>query len=364
MLRGKLSSLMAATWLGMIAFPLSAEPLDLQGAVNRSIDDVIVPGYEALAGAATEQADAISALCDAPGAVALTAARTRFQTLVAAFSRMEPFRFGPAREDNRIERLFFWPDPRGRGLRQVQRIVDSADESATDRHALQQKSVAVQGLPALEFTLFGTGSETLADGRAPHRCRYARATANAIADVAIRLRDDWSSPDGYASRLRHPAEDNSIYRNADEAMQELLKAARQQLQATADLKLEIALGDAPQNAKPKTLPFWRSGHALRAIENNLIGVNRLIAVWQLGSILDRETALIADQLHRELGTALDAIAAAQAMDEDVLAVVESSNGHSHLVYAGIPVRSAIALLSEDIATALGLTVGFNALDGD
>ncbi len=70
---------------------------------------------------------------------------------------------GPAREDNRFERLFFWPDRRGRGLRQVQGILAEEDETATDPATLYQKSVAVQGLLALDFVLSGEGNETLVE---------------------------------------------------------------------------------------------------------------------------------------------------------------------------------------------------------
>lgn len=266
--------------------------------------------------------------------------------------------------DNRIERLFFWPDPRGRGLRQVQSIIRNKDGTAVERISLQQKSVAVQGLPALEFLLFGTGSQRLAEGTAEYRCRYARATARAIADVAAHLRDDWQAPDGYAARLRTPGMQNAVYRNAQEAMQELLQAARQQLQATAELKLEVALGDSPEGAKPKTLPFWRSGQALNAINANLRGVDRLLEAWDLHEFLDQETALTADQIRFELKTSQDAIAAAGSVDGDILEVFATPDGHTRLAYARIPIKSAVVLLSEDIAGALGLTVGFNALDGD
>ena len=121
-------------------------------AVDRAIERVIIPGYASLAAASGGLAVAMSGLCAAPSPAALAAARERFAGVVAAFSRVELFRFGPARESNRFERLFFWPDRRGRARRQVEALIARKDEAALEVAALRAKSVAVQGLLALEYT--------------------------------------------------------------------------------------------------------------------------------------------------------------------------------------------------------------------
>jgi hypothetical protein len=350
--------------VGLHPGPAPADTVPLSGAVSNAIEQVIIPDYEALVATSETAVKAMSALCEEPDSERLTRAREAFAPLVMAFSAVEPYRFGPARAKNRFERLFFWPDSRGRGLRQVQGILADKDDTAIDRESLQQKSVAVQGLPALEYLLFGTDSGAIARGDDAFRCRYAQTTAEAIWDVSRQLLNGWNAEDGIAARLRNPADDNPVYRTSEEAMQELLKAVRQQLQATAELKLEVALGDAPDRSKPKTLPFWRSGLALNAIDANLDAVARLIDAWDLPAILDEETTLIAQQLDYELKTAQDAVTRADAIDPDIQAVVKSQEGHSQLAYSRIPMKSVVTLLSEDIAHALGLTVGFNALDGD
>jgi predicted lipoprotein len=57
----------------------------------------------------------------------------------------------------------------------VQELLAKQDPTATDAATLRGKSVAMQGLQALEFVLYGTGSETLATGD-DYRCRYAAPT--------------------------------------------------------------------------------------------------------------------------------------------------------------------------------------------
>ena len=66
--------------------------------VDRTIDRVIVPGYAALAIATDGLAGSLARLCAEPGEGTLEAARTEFAGAVTAFSRVELFRLGPARE--------------------------------------------------------------------------------------------------------------------------------------------------------------------------------------------------------------------------------------------------------------------------
>jgi uncharacterized protein len=49
-------------------------------------------------------------------------------------------------EENRLERILFFPDRKGTGLKQVQATLAASDETATDVAALSGKSVAM--LPA------------------------------------------------------------------------------------------------------------------------------------------------------------------------------------------------------------------------
>src|SRR5690606_25449867 len=104
----------------------------------------------------------MEALCRDPSQDNLDAARAGFAALVGAWSQAEIIQFGPITEDNRSERILFWPDRKSIGLKQVQAAIADHDESATDPDRISGKSVAMQGLGALDFILFGTGSDDLA----------------------------------------------------------------------------------------------------------------------------------------------------------------------------------------------------------
>lgn len=342
---------------------------ELLGAVSRSIDNVIRPAFSDFAEVTTNYQGLLDNLCRSGEEEALSAARNNFTDLVLAFSRIEPFRFGPMQVDNRMERAFFWPDPRGRGLKQVQKILAVKDETATDPTTLSRKSVALQGLPALEFLLFGTNSAEELETPAGFRCRYAHAISQGLATMAALALSDWQAADGIAFSLQNPMETAPIYRNPVDSMQELVKAARSNLQGLNDLKLTAALRDNPAKAKPKRLPFWRSGLALLALNENMKSVKALISAWDLKILLDQNGAL-ADQIDFEFNQAVSAIDRVEVhlttsrSGETLVGLVKDSDHYRHLAYARLPVNSVITLLSEDLTTSLGLTIGFNALDGD
>ena len=333
-------------------------------ATRHAVRNVIEPDYRALEMAAARQVEAFEGLCKAPGMDSREAVEVAFGDLVRAFSRVELYRFGPARTENRFERLFFWPDPRGRGLRQVQQILAEKDESAVRVESLKDKSVAVQGLLSLDFILNGTGADTLETGEDGFRCRYGVAVSKAVRDVASDLSADWSRAEGFAATLTVPSPDNPIYRDGGESLQELMRAAREQILIVADHKLDRVLVDGPKSAKPKRAPFWRSRLALANIIGNIRGVRELTASWKLADIVSESGTGLPEQLDFELKTAENVLTEILESGQSLGEAATRQDLHEKLRYVTIPLKSAARLLGEDIPTSLGIIAGFNSLDGD
>src|SRR5690606_20934891 len=114
----------------------------------------------------------VGELCDEPSELRLEAVRGQFSSAVVAWSRVELYRLGPLMSGNRNDKILFWPDRKGIALKQVQAVLAGPDLDAADPVKLAGKSVAVQGLGALEFLLFGTGAEQLATAEGAFRCHY------------------------------------------------------------------------------------------------------------------------------------------------------------------------------------------------
>ncbi|MDQ0313689.1 imelysin family protein [Amorphus orientalis] len=349
---------------GTAALAQPAEPIPFRPTVSGIIGHVVVPAYDDLVRAADAEHEAVAALCEAPNEEALATARDRFADLVRAFSSVEPYRFGPAREENRFERLFFWPDRRGIGLRQVQGLLAEEDPSALEVESLQDKSVAVQGLIALDYVLSDDDAVVLAETPAGYRCRYAEAIAGAILATATDIRDGWTGEGGYGELMLSAGPDNPIYRSHGEALQEFLEAAREQLQIVSDMKIRAIVGEEPDDARPKLSPFWRSGLVLSSMDANLAAILTLQNDSGLAELLPDDAAFNAGSLAFQIGEARRVLSELAADGTPWIELAEEPEAHGQLLYATIPIDGALEILAERYPAALGLILGFNSLDGD
>ena len=133
-------------------FPASAA-VKASDIIQRAIDGFVRPAYASLHEHAETLTGSVRKLCTKPSQGELDAARAEFSATVDAWSSAEIIGFGPIKENNRLERMLFWPDRKGIGLKQVQAALSAKDPTATDPAQLAGKSVAMQGLGALEFVL-------------------------------------------------------------------------------------------------------------------------------------------------------------------------------------------------------------------
>jgi len=355
----------------LLAFALSTglasakdpEP-DYGAVVDALVRNHVLPAYRVLADRASYQAGVMAGLCANPNPETLAVAEAGFSDLVTAFSQVELYRFGPARVENRFERLFFWPDRRGRGLRQVQAMIAGTEETATDPDTLASKSVAVQGLTAFDFVLAGQGKDTLTEEPGGYRCLYGVAIAERIETVSSALLADWEGSGGYAAKMLNPGPDNDIYRSREEVLQEFLRAVGEQLQITRDFKLLRVVGETPEKAKPKRAPFWRSRNWLRSVGGNIDAIHALFAEGRFSDAVPVQQAGLVRQLLFELAQARRAILEVEHTGLSAGAVLKDPERHALLNYATIPLKSSMDIVQNRLPTALGLTLGFNSLDGD
>src|SRR5690606_30899840 len=123
--------------------------------------------------------------------------------------------------------------------------------------ALGQKSVAVQGLPALEFVLHGGGNEELTTGADSYRCHYGVAVAANLAGIADEIVRAWSGG-SFHDAFTAPSPERDLYRSDTEVAGEVVKAIATTLQFTRNAELAPALGATADEARGKRAPLWRS----------------------------------------------------------------------------------------------------------
>lgn len=350
----RLPILLVLLSLVAVTGPAAAGPARDAAIVQRAVEDYIRPATARFADAAGRLADAVTAYCAAPGPATRPAVDTGFAATVEAWSGVQFLRFGPLVEGHRLERVAFWPDPKGIGQRQIRKALAGRDASVTDPGQLAGKSVALQGLPALEVLLYGDAEEAFA-------CDYAAAAATSLAGLAAAVAADWADPAGFAGRLLRPDPADPLYRTPAEALGELHRALATGLQVTQDLKLKPVLGDAPDAARPFLAPFRRAGLGIAVLADDAAALRAFAEAAGFTRALPEEYSWLDGSMAFEFD---NAVAAARAVSLPVDAAVYDEAARGRLQYLSVVLGNLRTMVQQDLAAALGLTVGFNALDGD
>ncbi|AZY49929.1 imelysin family protein [Bordetella avium] len=352
-----MKSLCVLATAALLAAPAWAAPPPDLGL--RLADGYARPVTAALQARARTMQQDLSAWCQAADPAGAAKVDAAFGALAQAWAGVAFLRFGPLVQGNRFERLAFWPDTRGVMPKQIQSLLAAADPALLAEGALAGRSVAVQGLPALEYLLYGEPGLLRGSAASPYVCDYAVAVAGNIQALSSELAQAWSAQGGFGRQFTAPARDNDLYRNQQEVAAEAMKALSAGLQFVRDINLLPVLGPDAQAARPKRAAFWRSEQSSATLAASLRG---LLAFYQAGGYTFAPGSQgLADTLNHELGQA--AVLAAQAPADPAQAFTQAAPRASLLLTAMI-VKNAKDLVDQDIAPALGVTIGFNALDGD
>jgi predicted lipoprotein len=329
--------------------------------IGRAIDGFVRPTYALLRERAAATKKDIEALCQSPSQDHLDKARADFARLIGAWSEAEIIRFGPITEDNRLERMLFWPDRKSIGLKQVQAAIAGKDKSAADPKQIAGKSVAMQGLGALEFILHGTGAGDLAGKDGAYRCSYGAAVAANIEGISSAVDAAWAKPDGFAATWSRPGPDNPVYRDGAESVTELMEVFINGLEMVRDVRLKGFLGAKPDADRPKQAIFWRSGLTGASLAGNLDGMDRLFQVSKIGEALPEDARWMADSTHIQLANGVsDARSATGPIDKALADPAERAKfEHFRLVTSSLS-----SLIGTRMTAEFGLTAGFSSLDGD
>jgi predicted lipoprotein len=337
----------------------ASEPSDK--VIAAAIDGFIRPAYGRLVETTAELGKSMITLCATPSGDKLAAARAAFARTTASWSEVEIIRFGPVTEQNRLERLLFWPDRKGTGLKQVQAALADQDATATDAATLGQKSVAMQGLGALEFILFGTGADDLAGTSAAYRCAYGKAIAGNIGSIAADVDAAWRDDNGFASQWKTPGAANPLYRDANEALTELLEVYVNGLELVRDVRVNGFLGKDAASDKPKQALYWRSQGTAASLAGNISGMEALFAASKFGELVPADARWVAESIGFEF---TNAQAAAVAVTGPIDAALADPAKREKLGYFALVTSSLSEQFGTRLSGALGLTAGFSSLDGD
>ena len=348
---------------------VSLSPIEAQADADHaaiakaSLEQYIRPGYTQFAQSTDALKRSVGALCQKPSAAAVKDTQDAFAATVEAWSVVEPIRFGPAAQEHRFERIFYWPDPKGLGTRQIREVLAKQDMRVTEQTGLVGKSVALQGLPALEYLLYGDGAATLEkDGaEGTFRCSFAEAVAGNLAGIAKEIVDGWQDGAPYSKSYLDPGPANPAYHTAKEVTLELFKTFTAGIEWVRDQKLAKTLGPKPEQARPQLAPFWRSGQSFANMARNLAGVRDLFAKGGFAQVVHQESAGVEDSVVFDLDHAIEVL---RGMDKPIAEAVRNEDLRGKLEALRISLKAAATTAGDMISRGAGLTFGFNAMDGD
>ncbi|WP_191062474.1 imelysin family protein [Geminicoccus harenae] len=275
-----------------------------------------------------------SATCPEPaGPEAVERAREAFRDLVLRWQAARTWLVGPGVPADLASRVWFWPDPHGSAGRQIARSLSSG----------KPEGIAASGFGMAEEVLFGGTGEPEQGG-----CRLLRAVGDAQAELADAVAAEFT-----ATRLS----DNDRRRL-------LLISMRDSLDRISQEKIARPLGLDIDTARGQRAEAWRSGLSLPAIQASLAAVE---AVYLAP---DGVAARLAAQ---DDGPALDTMIRAQfgrvqaalaAIDLPLDQAVSDPAARPKVEALLTEVQQLRLLVVERLAPAIGISLGFNALDGD
>ncbi|SLN12455.1 Iron-regulated protein A precursor [Falsiruegeria litorea R37] len=313
--------------------------------VDAILDRHVLPGFTDLAESSLVMAQVAQSDC-APSSERLQAA---YSSSFDAWIAVSHLRFGPTEIENRGFALAFWPDSRNSTPKTLGALIKDQDPIVSDPEAFQSVSIAGRGFFALEYLLFDERLSTL--GNETYRCSLVQAITQDIAVVSQAVNRDWQ--DRYDALMRTPTQ-GGIYQTRAEALQEFYKALDTGLQINADLRLGRPLGTFAK-PRPKRAEAWRSGRSLRHVRLSLEQLR--VLAW----LLTAGNAELAQELDTKFGTALTRISALVDPDFSSVATPAGRIRVEALQQAINDIRTEV---TQSLGPALGVSAGFNSLDGD
>ncbi|MEO0938804.1 MAG: imelysin family protein [Pseudomonadota bacterium] len=314
----------------LLAAPAAAD-------VTAVLDRHILPGHAALAEQTALLASAAAADCAPDGL------REPYHAARDAWMRVSHIQFGPIEDKGLSLDMDFWPDPRGSVPKAIARLSISEDPIARDPDSFDNVSAAAQGFPALEWMLFTPQSN------AAYACDLTRAITQSLARKAELLQSEWPA---FALLMTQPgAPGNERFQSEPEVQRALYTALSTGLEFLHDQRLGRPLGtfDRPRPRRAEARLSQRSlGHvriALSALDE--------LAVTMTGSDLPKTRAAFAA-----------ARARANAVTAPDFANVADPAGRFEVELLQQAVRTVQVAVIDEIGRPLGISAGFNALDGD
>ncbi|MBT0958503.1 imelysin family protein [Alphaproteobacteria bacterium KMM 3653] len=317
-------------------------PTSALAGVDEVIDSHILPGYAGFAAATAALSQSAAQDCTAP------ALQPAYHAAFDAWMGVSHITLGPIEEGGLRQQIAFWPDAKNSTGRHLGALL-AAEDSAVDRpESFAEVSIAARGLFALERMLYEADLNGYAAGSYP--CHLVQAISADLAASGQSLTEGWESE--HAETLRSAgAAGNNTYLSEREALQALYTALLTGLEFDKDARLAQPLGSF-ERPRPRRAEARRSGRSLRNVTLSLTALRDLAEHLTQGQ--SPQTRAAFDR----------AITAAEKLDDPVFEGVNDPSSRLKVEILQQSIASVSEAIQIEIGPLLGVSAGFNALDGD
>lgn len=350
MRRSPLLALLAC--LAAPAFAADAPPPTVQAAplIEYWQRDILLPRHDQLASTTQALAASLTALCDRPNAAKVDSARTAWKASFIAWRAVEALPLGPTTDRRTAWKIDLWPT-------RTQKIEEAVKLSKPDLPIAEGVGSVAQGLPAIEYLLWGDDRANAQMGRLQfkQRCRYLEALGTEIAEETRALAAAW----------RSYAETKQDAERAKETLDLSINMLVASLEGLRDKKL-ARMGN-PKVKRPARQDFdgWRSRSTRAGLQATLDAVEKLLFHPMPGgqSFADQLVAsgkpMVVQHLKDEFATAHVELG---KLPNNLAMYIADDPSH------GKPLHDSLSRLQKlvelQVADALGITIGFKDNDGD
>ena len=338
-----------------LVVPAAANDGDIDRFNLAAVDQQIIPGYRALAETTKTLDTTAYAACNSK-TFDTHSLKQPFADSFLTWQAVQQIRFGPILAFNRGFRYQLWPDKRGTVGKHLRQLLTKPDPSRIEAKTFAGGSVALQGFGALERLLFDTTDLRNTDD-AVWRCAVIMAITTNLQAMSQEMLDEWQAgPNAHRALIATASQSNAYYQNAEEVSANLLNSLHTQLELMVTKKLDRPLGS--KRAMPKRAEAWRSELSLAALKVNLKAADKLYQTAFAPRITEPELTQAFKQAFA------DAHTTAAGIEQPLAEAVSRPEPRAQVENLRTQLATLQTLVSDRLTAALGLSLGFNSLDGD
>lgn len=291
----------------------------------------------------------------------LTQLQSGWKKAMASWQAAQWVHFGPIEQDNLRWQFQFWPDLHNNIRRKVQPLM--AKEDALSLEQLKTAGVVARGFSALEYALFDQESAGQSN---PGLCGYLTTAGLDLNNSAKGLHAGWEKDAEYRKHFDTPGEKNPVFPRALDTTSALLDSVVAQLEVIRIDKLAGPLGLKTAKSRPNAYlaESWRSETSLLWLAENLAVVERVLLEEKLGLLHQVPDAQLRTQLITEVDGQLSEIKKHLALVADKPFAQTLKDQPAQLIALHDAWQALLQNVKQNLPKALGVTLGFNANDGD